>query len=175
MNDPLATWRTLAENPMESKQDSHLPVEESRSTSRRTSIAKMIIFLLFVAIAFMIFNFLLGDFRRKQNALAQAQMLSEHYAQIAGDSKKIPLNLEPKINNNEISKMFRMEWLSSDDVRKFRDSESPVIIAQTIKLPLFLSANGRAVVIYDKGQYSATWMTASEFDRQLAQQQSLNP
>lgn len=156
---------------MESLHDTHPPVESSPATPRRLSISQMIILLLIVAVVFMAFNFLLGDFRRKQNAIAQAQLHAQHYAQLAGDSGLLPLNLKPKIDDNETTRMFRMEWLSSDEVRKYRNSDTPVIIAQTIELPLFLSANGRAVILYHNGIYTAQWMTIPEFNLQMEQQQ----
>lgn len=158
---------------MESSYESHNPVESSRSTSRRLSIPHMIILLLIVAVVFIGFNFLLGDYRRKQNAIAQAQMHAQHYTRLAGESGLLPLNLQPKIEDDEITKMFRMEWLNSLQVRKHRNSHSPVIIAQTIELPLFLSSNGRAVILYHEGKYTVQWMTSSEFNQNISQQQEI--
>lgn len=158
---------------MESSHEVLNPVESSRSTPHRLSIPQMIILLMIVAVVFIVFNFLLGDFRRKQNAIAQAQLHAQHYARLAGESGLLPLNLQPKIDDDETTRMFRMEWLSSDQVRKHRNSDTPVIIAQTIELPLFLSTNGRAVILYHKGKYTAHWMTIPKFNQQISQQQEI--
>lgn len=155
---------------MDTSRDELLPGESTPLKPRRLSIAQMIILLLIGAIVLMVFNFLLGDFRRKQNAIAQAQLHAQHYTRLAGESGLLPLNLEPKIDDTKTTRMFQMEWLSSDQVRKFRTSDTPVIIAQTVELPQLLTTYGRAVILYHEGNYTTKWMTLSEFDQQITQQ-----
>lgn len=155
---------------MESLDHNEKTTETVRSQPRRMSINKMLIFILMGATALIVFNGYLGDMRRKQNALAQAEIHVDRYAKRLGDAKILPLNHELDVKDEQIAKMFRMEWLSSNDARILRHTDQPVVVAQTVTLPLFLSADGRAVIFFDKGQYNIQWLTLAEFDQVHATQ-----
>ena len=156
---------------MDTTDNTQTAAESLRPRTRRFSTSQMLVFLLLGAAALMVFNGLLGDMRRKQNALAQAKLHAQTYVKRAGESNRLPLNLEPGISDLQPAKMFRMEWLSSNEARLLRTSNQPVMVAQTVVLPFFLSADGRAVIFYNDGQFYEKWMTLTEFNQQLTRQQ----
>lgn len=143
-----------------------------RTPTSPMSIHKMLIVILLGAAALILFNGYLGDVRRKQNALAQAELHADRYLMRMGDENILLLNFELDFEDKQIAKLFRMEWLPSNHARILRQTDQPVVVAQSVILPLFLSTDGRAVIFFDKGQYNVQWLTHAEFDQVQAAQQS---
>jgi hypothetical protein len=111
-----------------------------------------------------------GDVRRRQRAMSQAEWHAGTLIQRLGDTKVLPLNLEPVSDAERKGQMFRVEWLSRDDALCLRKSDKPVLAAQTVSLPRVLAPDGRAAIFFEGGKFYVKWLTLPEFDGLYAAQ-----
>lgn len=133
------------------------------NSGRGWSLSRNSVVLLFAAAALLVFIAVLGDWRRVNNALAQAATHAEFFQTRVGEGGLLPLNLEPDIPPEQRDKYFRMEWLSSDEALRLRSTREPVLAAQSVALPRLVGEDGRAVILFHEGRFRATWMRESEY------------
>ena len=146
----------------------HLP---SNPRMRRRSVLRSVFLLLLATVALFVFILVQGDARRRQRAMSQAQWHAANLAQRLGDTKALPLNLEPVRDPARTGEVSRVEWLSRDDALRLRRSDKRVLAAQTVSLPRVLAPDGRAAIFFEGGKFYVKWLTLPEFDRLYAAQQ----
>ena len=145
-----------------------------RSARRRVLLFRSVLWLVLTTVALLVFILVLGDVRRKNNALAQVTAHAAVYSERVGKDGTVPLNLEVDLSTflaGQQVKAFHIEWLSRDDARLLRGSAQSIIVAHTVPLSQTLAPNGRAVVLFTDGKFDVTWMALSQFDAQWEAQQ----
>jgi hypothetical protein len=144
----------------------------TRAQLQRTRILRRAAGVLIATIALVFIMMLLRDQRQRGVAVA----LADQYARVLTEDRlpasgKVPLLLQPNDELAPSATRFGMKWLAADEARRLRDFEAEVILAHTRHVPMWLHADGFAVVIHRDGAIVGTWMTEPEFtDRQNAQE-----
>ncbi len=154
-------------NPQE---DAVLPPAPPRREPRIDSLRTLVV-LVVAAGALLEFIAALGDFRRQQNMLAQMQWHAGTYAMRMGDTAQLPLNLEPDVAPERQTKMIKVQWISSSDARTLRESTDRVIAVYSAPIPRVLAVDGRAVVIFEGGEFRVEWFGLEAFDEAMQVQQ----
>ena len=140
--------------------------------ARRRSVHRSLALRAVAVLVLLVFIVGLGDFRRKRNALSQAERYADALRKRVGDSGIIPLNLDPEAFDELPQRSIRMEALTREDVRKLRERDGAFLIAWTVPIVQVLGRNGRAVVILDGGRHEVAWLTLDEFDVRRAEQRA---
>ena len=143
------------------------------STARRSSLRHRLAVLVIASLLLMLFILLLGDFRRRDNAVKEMARLAEVLRERLGEGARLPLNLELPSRASDRAENQRMEFLSRDDARVLRDRPEAVLAAWTALIRRAVLPEGRGVVLFEDGRFHVKWMQADEFDRVLERQQRL--
>lgn len=150
--------------------DSHDPTELRPGSPPRNSLRSLLL-LLVAASALMAFIAGVGDFRRKQNAIAQMLFNCATYTARMGNTNTLPLNLEPDVAVTRQDKMIKVFWITREDARTLRGQTGKIIAAYSGPIPRALSANGRVIAYFEGGSFGAEWLTLDEFSRRWKKQQ----
>ncbi len=154
-------------NPQE---DAAQSVASRRREPRKDSLRTLLV-LVVAASALLAFIAALGDFRRQQNTLGQMQWHAGTYAMRMGDTGQLPLNLEPDIAPERQAKMIKVHWISPNDARTLREGAGRVIAVYSTPIPRALASDGRAVVIFEGGEFRVEWFGLEAFDQAMQAQQ----
>ncbi len=149
--------------------DSHAAAELRAGSPPKHSLRSLLL-LLVAASALLVFIAGVGDFRRKQNAIAQMLFHCDTYAARMGDTNTLPLNLEPDVAVTRQDTMIRVFWITRKDARVLRGQTGKIIAAYSGPIPRALAANGRAVAYFENGAFDAEWLTLDEFARRREKQ-----
>ena len=141
------------------------------SAPPRSSVFHSAIVLLLATLALVAFICMLGDLRRKNNAITRTRWHADAFARRVAGTDVLPLNLEPDVPPELRNQIIQVEWLPRDAARYLRSSQRRVIVAYTRPLPRVLGSNGRAVVFFQDGRFDVEWLTLSRFDGLFAAQQ----
>jgi len=143
------------------------PATRPRSSGR--SVRSILILVVGVA-ALLVFISLVGDFRRKQNTLAQMEWHEATYVSRMGNTVELPLNLDPDIPEARKDMMIKVKWIDANAARVLRGYDGPVITTWSSRIPQALGADGRAVIIFQKGKFRVEWMELPAFDQAMKEQ-----
>ena len=140
---------------------------EPRRSPRESSFSfgRSLTFRLIAAIVLIIFVCVLGDYRRKGNAMLQAERYAVGLVDRLEGGGTIPLNLDPagwELGDDDV---FHLEWLSREDARCLRERAPRMLVAWSPPMPLVFAANGHAAVLMDNGRLRVVWLTLAEFSR----------
>ena len=139
----------------------------------RSDVARTALMLLIATGALVAFILGLGDFRRQRNALAQLRWHANNYERRIGAGGGMPLNFDPDIPPEGQRKMIPLQWLDRASAAKLRDSNRPVMVAQTIPILQVFGYDGRAVMTFKGGKLTVEWMTLPRFEALWAAQQEI--
>jgi hypothetical protein len=143
---------------------------KQRTVRRRRSLFPSTVLLLLAIVALLTFIGIMGDARRTRNALQQAEINAAAYAQRAAQTKVLPLNLEPDGVVSSGPRPIDFEWLPSDQVRVFRQTSEPVLVAWSVPVLKFFGQDGRAAIFFRGGAFEVRWMSEGDFEQaRLAQ------
>ncbi len=156
----------MSTSPSDAK-DSH----NKHTASPQKSSVRSLLLLLVATSALLVFIVGVGDFRRKQNAIAQMEWHCGTYTSRMGDTGTLPLNFEPDIAVSRRLRMLKVFWLTREDARALRGISDKIIVAYTAPIPRALAANGRAVAYFKDGAFTAAWLEPDAFDKHLKKQQ----
>lgn len=138
---------------------------------RREPLGRRLLWLILATAALVAFILMLGDSRRRSVALVRAAEYITQLQSRLGPGRSLPLNLAFEPDVLAISKPLRFTWLSREEAEFLRQDSNTVLVAQTAPIRCHLRRNGRAVILFEKGDFRAEWVTLPEFDRLLAAQQ----
>lgn len=141
----------------------------TRSGSSGRSVRSILLLIVGVA-ALLVFISLVGDFRRKQNTMAQMEWHTGTYASRMGNTVELPLNLDPDIPAARQALMIKVKWIDKNDARELRGYDGPIITTYSSAIPQALGSDGRAVIVFEKGKFRVEWMDVSAFDAAMKQQ-----
>jgi hypothetical protein len=134
------------------------------SPRRRPPVRRSMVLLAIATIALVVFILILGDARRKRTALSRAAWYADTLSMQLGEGGTLPLNLELDVPPEQRPELLRFQWLTREEVRRFRTSDKRVIVAHTRPIRQTLAPRGRAVVFFQAGTVDSGWLTLSEFD-----------
>jgi hypothetical protein len=144
-----------------------------RGVLRRRSLLPSSVFLLLAVAALVAFIGVVGDARRMRNAMKQAEAQAVVYAERAGETKALPLNLEPDVPSGLEPKLIDFESLPFEQARVLREADRPVLAAWTVPILRFFGRDGRAAILFSHGRFEVKWMTLAEFEEAKALQATL--
>ena len=138
---------------------------------RRRSNLRSVVVLCLASLLLIAFILRLGDYRRKQNAMAVASRVAADFQKRVGSESGLPIHLDPVPIDLGIGPALLMHAITENDARTLRMSTKPIIAAHGDPIPGFLSRNGRAVVIFESGVFRPEWLSEIEF-RELQERQT---
>lgn len=147
--------------------------ESDARTVRRGSLLRNVIVLGIAAAALLTYIGSAGYVRRKGNAIAQGERHAQALMLLMGDSRQLPLNLEPQPQSNAHGRPIAFAWLDRESARSLRGRGERIIVAQSSPLPGVFARRGRAVMFFEDGEFDVEWLTLRDFDRLAADQDAL--
>ncbi len=139
----------------------------------RPPVRRSVAVLVVATLALVVFILVLGDIRRKNTPLAQAQWYASQLTDRLGSARALPLNLDVDVSPAHEPKLRRFNRLTPERARTLRQAGRRVVAAYTNPINRVLAPDGRAVVFFEAGSFSAEWLSLAEADVVLAAQQSL--
>ena len=137
----------------------------AQPAQRRAPVRRTVTWLIVATVALAIFILVLGDVRRKRNALSQAAWYARELSNRLGESRTLPLNLDIDVALAHEAKLQAFEWLTREEARRLRGEQRRIIVAWTREIRQILASNGRAVVFFQSGTFQPEWVTLAEFER----------
>ena len=144
-----------------------------RGIRQRRSLFPNTVVLMLAIAALLTFIGIMGDARRTRNAILQADTYAAGYASRAAQTKVLPLNLEPGALSSAQPKLIDFEWLPTEHVRALRAASEPVLAAWSVPVRKFFGRDGRAAIVFHKGNFTVKWMDLAEFDQSQTAQAEL--
>lgn len=148
------------------------PLCDIGSSPAQTSIVRKVFVLAIAALLLVGFIAVLADVRHRQQATDQATWHAGVLAERMGETRTLPLNLNPMDSPERRSGIFAIEATSTKSAIALRKRAERIIVSQTVPQRMRLLPNGRGVVFFENGAFDVKWMTLEEFDRALAAQQA---
>lgn len=141
---------------------------------RRRSLLTNLVVLAVAAAALLCFIAVVADVRRAGNAMRQATIQAEHFTLIMQGTGALPLNLEAYVPEGGDPRLVAFDWISTGDALKLRGTPEPVLAAWSPPVFQLFGPEGRAVVIFEAGEFTGQWMRNDEFlARRAAQEERL--
>lgn len=126
----------------------------------RFRLAKLILAIILVVV----FIIVMGDLRRHNVPMMQAERFAEQLRQQQGETKTLPLNIRFELPPDLKTAFFSFTCLDRSEARVLRDLPGTVIMAYTRHVTRLLLSDGRAVLLFDNGNIEARWLSGREFD-----------
>jgi len=139
---------------------------------RRPPVLRSAVVLAAGTLATVAFILVLGDVRRKNNALTQARWHAAKFTERIDESGLLPLQLRLDTPPDGAEKMLALDWLPAETAVLLRRAEQRVLAAQTPPVRQDLGLDGRAVIFFQNGRFEVQWLAPSEFDAALTAQKA---
>ena len=144
--------------------------DDTRTPLRPRSLLRSVLVVGLIAVALVVFTFLLGDVRRRHIVLAQAERYTDELQSRVFAPGLLPLNLEIEIPPHLRTRAYAAKFLSRQDAHTLRGTDRRIIAAYTVPIARTLAPDGRGVVFFEEGRFATDWLTLDEFDRLAAEQ-----
>jgi len=110
--------------------------------------------------------------RHKNRALEDAEYYAEIIQKRVGSRGLLPINLDRDLTDPQFLRGFSFENIPRSDSRCFRNYDGPVIVAYTQEISLPFRSDGRAIVLFERGEFRVEWFAVSEFNRRFDEQRA---
>lgn len=146
--------------------DSHSPAALSGTALRPVPLSRWAIGLLVASLALVAYIGAQRDLRLRRYALDQAAIYATDLNSRVGAAGVLPLDLDPPARSPaEQARMIRLECADRNDAWVLRRVDGPVLAAHSGPLGRFFAPDGRVVVWFSAGKFTAEWLGESEYDR----------
>lgn len=146
--------------------DSHSPAMLTGSTHRPVPLSRWAIGLAIASLALVAYIGAQRDLRLRRYALDQATIYAADLNSRVGSAGVLPLDLEPPERPPaHEARMIRLECVDRNDAWVLRRADAPVLAAHSDPLGRIFAPDGRVVVWFDAGKFSAEWLAESDYDR----------
>lgn len=148
---------------------------ESAPLPRQKAVRKRLltkaILLTIGAAVFVLLVLALRDARRRADLVQRMSEYAELLQRRVDESVTLPDDLAPPDVGGDTGRTYPVEeQVVPADVAKLHTAQTPLLVAYSAPLSMWLGESGRAVVLFHEGRFRARWMSNSRFEEITARQ-----
>ncbi len=149
---------------------------QARTKQRRSNVIRRIIFLAIATVALVAFVAGLNDVRRRDWAMSQCRWYGEVLSKRLTDQGDWPIDLQVDINQKDTqaspTEMYKISWLSPDEVRRLSPADQSILVAWTRLVPQIIRSDGHGCVVFKNNSFETVWLSDQEFIKRKTTQQA---